>query len=108
MPDQPTAETLDQIQARAAREKDWDVIHQQNFHVVILKTGVTDMDAQPEDYRRVDVRAGSIGKAYESAEVVAALAEDGGYQIVRAMPPGVRTEGEINAQKRAYTASQGR
>jgi hypothetical protein len=79
--------------------------HRENFDVVMLKTGVSPTTAKPDDFRRVNVVAGSPFEARQAAEVAAAEAEGWATQDVK--PPGSPSELEHQAGLRAHEAAMG-
>jgi hypothetical protein len=104
MPDPTPPETPEQMRARRAREGDFYVSTAQDFDVILLKKGVSSVDALPDDYKRVHVRSDNVSKAMQDETVVAAAAEGEGFEVLQATAPGFRTEGEIAAQKREHDA----
>lgn len=72
----------------------------QSFDVVLLKKGTNTVQAKPEDFTRVSVRADSVSEAEKDAAVEAKKKE--GFVVHKCVPPGYTTESEIDARRRAH------
>jgi hypothetical protein len=70
--------------------------HLENFEVVLIKKGVSDLSAKPEDFKRVPVQASNPLQAQTKDE-----AQVDGYHVLFAAKPGVLTDPEIMANRRA-------
>ena len=67
----------------------------EQFEVVLLKDGVSDLSAKPEDFKRVLVEA--------SSPIAAQISDKGkveGFRSIFATKPGVMTEPEVMARRR--------
>lgn len=67
------------------------------FEVVMIREGVSDLTATTEDLKRIPVEAADPIGAVMSPEVAGAK----GWRPMFAAPPGVPTEPEIMARRRA-------
>lgn len=72
----------------------------QNFDVVLLKKGTSPIQAKPEDFTRVHVRADSVSDAEKDAAVEAKKKE--GFVVHKSVPPGYSTEAEVEARRREH------
>lgn len=70
----------------------------ENFDVVLLRNGVNELTAKPDDFRRVPVVATGPLAAVMSGEAAAVAAE--GFTILHAATPGVATGPEAMARQR--------
>jgi hypothetical protein len=70
------------------------------FEVVMLKLGVSEVAAKPEDFRRVPIEATDPLQAMQSD----AVAKTEGYRPLFAARPGVLTDPEVHARRRAFEA----
>jgi hypothetical protein len=68
--------------------------HQERFERVFLRQGVEIREARQEDFRRVPVLAYSLMEAR-------LVEPEQGWVFYEVTPPGVMTEGEAMAQRRA-------
>jgi hypothetical protein len=75
----------------------------ESFEVVLLKQGVSEFTATPDDFRRVSVRATDPIMAQHDPEVIAA--EQEGYICLLASRPGIQTQAEVLARGRLYDCS---
>ena len=73
------------------------------FDVVMIKNGVSEFTALPDDFRRVPVVAQDPMKAQMDPGVLAAEAE--GYRCMLASRPGIQTQAEVLARVRLYDCS---
>ena len=73
------------------------------FEVVMLKQGVSEFTATPDDFRRVPVVAADPIKAQQDPDVLAA--EQEGYTVMLASRPGIQTQAEVLARGRLYDCS---
>lgn len=80
--------------------------YDQHFEVVLMKKGVTEDAATPDDFKRVAVVAKDQVAAMMSDEVTAAAGEE--FRAVVATPPGVPTGFEQMARRRMLNAGDQR
>ena len=73
------------------------------FEVVLLKQGVSEFTATPDDFRRVPVWATDPINAQQDPDVLAAEKE--GYICLLASRPGIQTQAEVLARGRLYDCS---
>ena len=71
----------------------------EHLDVVMLKLGVSDLTATPEDFKRVQVQAPDADAATFEPQVTALEKE---YRVLTATPPGHETQAEMLARHRAY------
>lgn len=71
--------------------------HKEDFDVVMMKDGVSELTAKPEDFKRVSVTAKDPIDAQTSETV---QKEMKGYRVLFAVPPGVMSDPEIHARRR--------
>jgi hypothetical protein len=90
---------------REKKGSDYYAPRAEPFDAVMLKTGVSPLDAKPDDFMRVHVVATDAAAAREGDEVKAAAAT--GYQLHQLVGPGVRTQDEHRAQERAHQEALG-
>lgn len=69
---------------------------QEDFEVVLIKEGVSDLDAKPDDFKRVPVSASSPLQAEMDDKCKVK-----GYRTMFTAKPGVLTDPEIQARRRA-------
>lgn len=70
--------------------------HLEDFEVVLIKDGVSDLSAKPDDFARVAVQAENPIAAQMRDE-----AKKKGFRVLFAAKPGVMTDPEIQARRRA-------
>jgi putative sterol carrier protein len=70
--------------------------HTEDFDVVLLKDGVSDLTASPSDFKRVLV----TGQADPIAALMSDTAQVKGFRPLFALPPGVMSSAEIMANRR--------
>lgn len=70
--------------------------HSEDFEVVLLKHGVSELDAKPEDFKRIPVTAEST----LAAQMHPDLAKEKDYRPLFVSKPGVPTDAEVHAQRR--------
>lgn len=68
------------------------------FDVVMIKKGINDMTAKPEDFKRVSVEATDPIAAQTDDKVIA----ENEYRVLFATRPGVPTDPETMARRRVY------
>lgn len=79
----------------------------QRFDVVLMKKGVSGMDAKSEDFKRVSITADSVADAEGHEQVVKAKKEGGDWVVYRTTAPGYTTEFEIDAKRREHDVAHG-
>ena len=72
----------------------------EHFEVVMIRSGVSEFAAKPEDFSRVQVEALDSISARWDAKVAAA--EAAGARIHAVLPPGHASEAEAQARQRTY------
>lgn len=80
-------------------------VYEQHFEVVLMRRGVSEDAAKPEDFVRVAVTARDQVQALLKDEVKAAAGTE--YNVVLAAPPGVQTGPEIMARRRVQDVGAG-
>jgi hypothetical protein len=83
-------------------EDEWGPTRNEILDVVLIKDGVAPHNANPEDFRRINVAAEGTYAAAQHADVVAAEKE--GYTILQVVKPGFQNEHERAAKDRANSA----
>lgn len=84
------------------RKGDYYAPRSERFDVVMLRAGVAQHVAKPDDFKRVSVVAREAFGARSDAAVLAA--EAAGYQLVTVVNPGGTSDAENQARRRAHEA----
>ena len=72
--------------------------HEEAFEVVLLKSNVSEVDAKPEDFKRVHVSASSTLEAQMHKDLEK---ETKDHRVIFVTKPGVPTEAETMALRRS-------
>lgn len=80
-------------------------VKKQRFEVVLLKKGVAETGATPEDFKRIPVEAEGTAAAMFSDEVDKACGEAPGWQRLFAAMPGAMTPVEVQARARVHNTA---